>query len=397
MAWTSVTGIDQRGRWRAARARPGGTHTIELRLPTASPAPGSSAGSPSSSPRHRPRPPAPLAPAAQAPGRARGAAQSAPRPGARRARPRRRLARRRRRFERSRRCIAAAATRGSSRRRGARRRPSPTLARLPDLDAVDGSLHGRTRATCTGRAPRPAPRATSARATGDRLRRPSVRIVRRRRRRATRDRRVGSGSLAGRQRARDDERRRRLRGGARPFDPLASSVRRRRRRVRAQPTTSTSALHRPRYAGAPRRRRRGAARAGGEWTSTCHRPLVSPRQVPCRYRGRSPTRSREQQPGLDVGASVAAHASPAHPRRVPAPVAARRAEVAASYHARTRSRPDRTRERRPTVTSGRWAAPDMRRPRRACRVRRGGSTLEPRDGPAHRRSGNLRRRRRPST
>ena len=49
LAWTSITGVDQRGRW---RLRPGndGAHAPSRRCgsPTASPAPGSRAGSPSS-------------------------------------------------------------------------------------------------------------------------------------------------------------------------------------------------------------------------------------------------------------------------------------------------------------------------------------------------------------
>ena len=50
LAWTSVTGVDQRGRWRV-RGREDGRTRVELRLRTASPAPGSPAGSPSSSRR----------------------------------------------------------------------------------------------------------------------------------------------------------------------------------------------------------------------------------------------------------------------------------------------------------------------------------------------------------
>ena len=54
MAWSSVTGVDQRGRWRL-RATGGGRTGSSCASPTASPAAGSPATSPSASPRPRSR------------------------------------------------------------------------------------------------------------------------------------------------------------------------------------------------------------------------------------------------------------------------------------------------------------------------------------------------------
>ena len=52
MAWTSVTGLDQRGRWRLREVGPNRTH-VEFRLSYGVAGSGSSAGSPSASPRRR--------------------------------------------------------------------------------------------------------------------------------------------------------------------------------------------------------------------------------------------------------------------------------------------------------------------------------------------------------
>ena len=76
LAWTSVLGIDQRGRWRL-RELPGGRTRVELRMAYGVAGSGLGAGSPSGSPRptvsgHLRR----SLHAAQAPGRARAAARA---------------------------------------------------------------------------------------------------------------------------------------------------------------------------------------------------------------------------------------------------------------------------------------------------------------------------------
>ena len=58
LAWSSVTGIDQRGRWRLRDAGDGRRPGSSCATPTASPAPGSPGCSPSASPRRSSPPPA---------------------------------------------------------------------------------------------------------------------------------------------------------------------------------------------------------------------------------------------------------------------------------------------------------------------------------------------------
>src|SRR4051812_48861645 len=75
LAWTSITGVDQRGRWRLRGRDEGRTTATTLRLSYGVAGSGISGWIAEQVAAPRPRAPAPLAPAAQAPGRARAAAR----------------------------------------------------------------------------------------------------------------------------------------------------------------------------------------------------------------------------------------------------------------------------------------------------------------------------------